>query len=317
MTRLLLFVVFLWRHRWQLLMPAFILPLLGLAWSLSQPPVYTAHATLQLNAEATRSPFLSHLTAPDQQKQLLRLLTSPDVLEQTSMETGVVLSPQNLSLRPLSNQLIQIIYRSEERPGLEEVLDTLIFNFIHELLSPERLRTEQQLMALEAQIQTYKKNLGTVEGALNALKRQPIPSSKEARQSYQQNLTTLEFQEERLTTQLKLSRQEYETLLVSMQLLQPQALAHTAAGMLWFAEPTVVENGVQRLEEHLQTAWRFFYVGLFLGVGILLLRVLTDTSLRRDERITATTALPILSRIPPLGRVHVLQKQIPEKRESA
>jgi uncharacterized protein involved in exopolysaccharide biosynthesis len=315
--RLLLFVVFLWRHRWQLLMPAFILPLLALAWSLSQPPTYTAHATLQLNTTAARSPLLSHLTDPNQQAQLQTLLRSAPVLQQTREQTGVTLVPERLALRPLNDQLVQIIYHSEERLGLEDVLDTLILNFIHELLSPERLRTEQQLLALEEQIQTFKQNLSQVEQELKTLHNRPVPSSPGSRQTYQRLRTVLELREERLTTQLKISRQEYETLLVSMQTLQPQALAHTAAGMLWFAEPTTVDNGVQRLEEHLSFAWLFFYLGALLGVGLLLLRTIMDTSLRRDEQITAATALPVLSRIPYLGRFDILQQHTPAKKKNA
>ena len=256
-----------------------------------------------MNVDKAHSSLLSRITQPGHEDILFRILASGDLLKDTALETGIVIDPSMLHLDVLSDQFIQLRYQSTHRVSLEKALDTLALHFIDELIAPERFRTDQQLHTLESQIRDLLQQRQKAQTALDALTRKALPQTADARERNQQQRDLLRSRLERFDTQLKLSRKEYETLLVSAQAFAPQGQEGRMSGFLWFAEPTLVNDPLDRLERHIDVTLYAFYFGLFLGVLLTFWRRFTDRSLRRDEDIILLTGVRILGRIPALGRI--------------
>ncbi|MFZ2619920.1 MAG: hypothetical protein WAX89_03510 [Alphaproteobacteria bacterium] len=301
MTHVLLALAFLWLHRWRLLLPVMVCVVVVGAWSLSRPVLYTATATLQLNVESARSPLLQNITQGGHVEVLQAVLRSETLLHDVQAETGMVLNPAALTLEAVNNQLLRLTYRSVAREGLEEALDTLALQFIHELLSPERFRTEQQVQTLEKQMHDYKTQLTSVDEELALQQQALVPEAADARDRAQSRRIALDFQKERLTTQLKLVRQEYETLLKSMQTLTPQGFGDSMSGVLWFAEPTSVSDPIDSLLQHWRRIKSAAFWGVLFGVMLVLFRRYTDTSVRHDDEMQSLTGLRIVGRLPNFG----------------
>ncbi|MDD9911812.1 MAG: hypothetical protein OXR68_00475 [Alphaproteobacteria bacterium] len=315
-------LVFLWNHRYRLILPAILLPLFTLSWTLSRPTLYIATTTLQLDLSVADSPMFKHLTQTGNDHVLMDILTSESVLKDTEAETGTAINPDYLLLRALDERLIQIVYKSDYRDGLEQTLDTLALNFIHEILAPERFRTEQKLQDLEDKIKSYKTGLEKTADTLKELKEQVNSRISASVQAYEQKRDAFTFQQERLETQLKIAQEDYESLLSSLQVLAAPQSADglSTSGVLWFAEPTMVVDPAGDKTLYIENVADAFYLGLFIGILLVLLKKLTDRSLRRDDEITKFTGARVLGRLPALNYVQIEQNEIttrPERKVSA
>lgn len=277
----------MWRWRWRLGLPAVIGALLGGGYTLVCPPMYEAFAKLQLQSEQAREPLLQKITAAGHGDALYQKLIAPDVLGDTGRELGVTVTPAHVRLTVLNDHLLEIRYSSPDRANLEHLTDSLAYNFIQQVLAPERARIEQLLS--ESQ-----QNLSEV------VRQQAVSS-------------TLGDQGLPITTDdpatLALKRQQLENDIIQLQtdlrLVNTAFERNGSQALLWFAQPAV-------LVPPPSTAARLplmLILGGILGYGAGWMLLVAPRRLRKGLVSQATTAaltgLPLAGTLPWLGKVRI------------
>lgn len=272
-------------------------------WTISQPQTYTATATLQLDSTKARSPLLRNIAHPGHDQILFNILTSQQLLQDTTTATGLALDYQQFGLQILNNQLLRLRLQHTQREGLDQVLETHAYNFIHELLAPERFRAEQQLAQLEAQSKAYKEQLQDAQAKLAVSLKKPVPTTEDAREAHMRELIAQEFNVQRLSAQVELAQAEYNDLLANSKAINTRFDDQLTQGIIWFAEPSALHSATSPFDEQLKAFWQGLMLGLLAGFGLILLTHLFDRSISRDSDIVETLGLKILGRVPYLGPV--------------
>ncbi len=306
----------LWHHRRVFVASLILVPLLLVLHGLSKPASYTASATLDVDTTRATTPLLRNIHNEQHEELLYRILTNQRLVEDTLNETGQLLTEQTteeqafitrdfinrLDLNILSDNFLEITLSGDMPEGMTSQLETLIFNFIYELLAPERFRTDQQLVGLEEKIKHYRTQVRQSQTALSMLEQEAgdTPDEKQTRA-----IVTAEFNLQRASAQLELVQNEYEQLLASANRFQPDRANVLPTGLIWFAEAPRVD--VNQLEAYQIRArvWYGLIGGFFLGLGMVILARLSDRSLRNDDEIMRSLGLTVLGRLPNLGPVQI------------
>jgi Mrp family chromosome partitioning ATPase len=268
-----------WRHRKPILLPTLVVPLLAVGFSLSQPPVYRASALLQLDVERVKSPLLQKLEDPANTAALQRIITGQELLRDTAHEAGMRLDPKRVELEVVSDRLIRVGYHSPQKLGLEALVDALAYNFIYEVLAPERLRTEQRLT-------TTAQSLQEAERAQNSF----TPGTSD----YQ-----------KASAQVVLLRQTYQDLLAELTTINAAFEKGNPNAILWFAEAAQVEPRQAWLQRTLGAAGCGLVLGFLAGLGLVLLQRVRPRGFASTTALSSYTQLPVVGGIPNLGTVTI------------
>ncbi len=267
-----------WRDRHAWVWPPLLGLVLSLANSFSQPTTYTAAVTLQLDVNEAKSPLLQNWQAPGHAAVLNDILHRPDLLADSARDGGQTINPKGLKLHPVNDRLLTITYTSPQRERLESLLDALAFNYIYELLAPERLRLQQRLQEIGEQI---KKTQGaTVDDAASTPNPDDVAETAHLRESYNNILTSL------------------NSVNAAFDKGAPNAV-------LWFAEPARLLPAPTEAGRHLHDALAGFLAGLLFSMIVVTLRRARRSALATQENIAAVTGLPLLGALPDLGMVHI------------
>ncbi|PIZ31835.1 MAG: hypothetical protein COY40_00870 [Alphaproteobacteria bacterium CG_4_10_14_0_8_um_filter_53_9] len=237
--------------------------LLALALSFSIPNRYVAQVTLQVDEAGTTSPLLTDLSNPAHVSLLQDILKTPSLLADTARDTGVIIHPSGLKLAVPSPRLIRIRYASNVRANLERATDALAYNFIYELLAPERLRLEQRLARLNATMDAP----GVTE------------AQKQAATEEQQNLQSA-----------------VQAIAAAFQEGTPQAV-------IWFAEAARMQPYTPPSTRHINYALLGLLLGLIIGVLVTVWRSLNPKGPRTEEDLIKTSGLSSLGLWPDIGHV--------------
>lgn len=317
MTRLVILLAEIWRYRMRLLLPTILFPVLAVAWSMGNPPVFEATTTLSLDKEKVRSPLLQNIDTPENAAILERFVESENVLLDTLYQTGGLLDGANsekenaavadmasrLELKVLSSDRIQLNYTDTNPSAVVKTLEQLSLNFIHEILAPERLRLEQVLFSLSEQVRYY----AELE-RLNAVAYQKAQEATDAGlmdAEHLREVVRLEFEQQRAASQRDLAQQEYDVLLAKSKALITSMNEADANSVLWFVEAPVRIGGDKDVAYHIVLAQLMALLGLVFGVLWVFYSKMMDSTLRRDDDIYDLLGLKILGRVPNLGPVQV------------
>jgi Mrp family chromosome partitioning ATPase len=260
-----------WRDRHAWLWPPLLGVALALALSLSQPQLFTAAATLQLDVSQAKAPLLQHWNTPGHQQILSEVLHRPELLADSARDSGQPLDPAGLDLAVVNERLLTLRYSSPRRAGLEAALDALAFNFIYELLAPERLRLEQRLQTVTEQ-----------------LKQAEAPADDPAQQNPRQ-------------ARLDELRKLYNQTMADLASVNAAFDKGSPNALLWFAEPAHLTQNRSPLARHLNAALGGLMAGLLAAMLLVGLRQLRRGTQATQDNLAALTGLPLLGQLPDLG----------------
>ncbi|WP_191600476.1 GumC family protein [Marinomonas algicola] len=177
-----------WRHRYLLVIPPLILPIVGFFLSTVAPRIYDNHTSFLVQESATLNPFLKDLSVDSQIQQRMKalntLLHSRHILQKVAGEEGLysesasdyqkdrIISrlSANLKVSLFGSDLIRITYRSDSKEGMDTTLKAVREVFIDQLLAPERSSMRNSEAFLLTQLDTQRSQLETAEAALAKFK---------------------------------------------------------------------------------------------------------------------------------------------------
>nr|WP_211091939.1 chain-length determining protein [Vibrio agarilyticus] len=173
-----------WRRRYVILLPIFILPLIGTLIGAITPKQYQSHTSMLIQETAKMNPFLEDLAVSSQIKErfsgLQALLHSRHILGQVAIERGFVdasapsyrhdeaiakLSAA-LSMSAIGKDVIRIDYRANDPDGMKQTLETVSYHVVEELLAPERSSMQDSRSFLAEHIEYRRAELDKAESAL-------------------------------------------------------------------------------------------------------------------------------------------------------
>lgn len=179
-----------WRHRYLLVLPPLLMPLVGLVIGMMAPRVYDSHTSFLIQESAKLNPFLKDLSVETQIQQRIKaletLLHSRHILQQVAEEQGLYgeeasQAEKDRVVRRLSSRLtvslfgsdlVSIQYRSPEKGNMASLLTSVREVFINQLLAPERSSVSNSEQFLLEQLERQSEILNKSEQALSEFKTQ-------------------------------------------------------------------------------------------------------------------------------------------------
>lgn len=317
MNILMILFAHVWKHRFRLLLPVVLLPLVAVVWSLSQPVIYESLATIGVDKKKTTSPLLEDLDKIENQEILERFVKNADIIRDTLYETGGLVEgtlpeTESLALEKAQERLV-IDIPSAERIRLRYIgsnekdslkfLEKLSLNFVQEILAPERLRLEQTLFSLGEQIQYYREQEHLVTSALAKAKKAEAAGVQDEKML--KDLVRLEFEKERASAQRQLAQKEYDHLLKISKSLMRSMDDLSPSGALWFVESPVLVQGEKSVGYYIDLIQCMALIGFLLALLWIAYAKVSDNTLKSDAEITEELGLKIVGRVPHLGELHL------------
>lgn len=203
-----------WRHRYVIVLPILVLPVVGLFIGIMSEKKYSSHTTMLIQETAKMNPFLEDLAVSfmlkDRIDALISLLHSRHILGVVAKKRGLIdedTSPEKHDevIRELSNalsvsmagkDLIRIDYKSSDPRDMKETLEVVSEQFIEQLLAPERSSLKGSSYFLEQHLQKRQKEVEDAEIALAEFQDQ---RSTELPELHASNVTHLSYLKQRLS----------------------------------------------------------------------------------------------------------------------
>lgn len=308
-----------WRRRHLILFVVFI-PTLFFAWSIGQKPMFKSTTTLHFSAGPTASPVLQDITASENLAILHRTISSNDLILDSLTEVGVLVdtAPQEqktaainavkngVKMSILGRNLVRINLKSETITNVDELLEALSFNFVEQLLAPERFRIEQQMGALEHQIKSYSSQIKLAEQTLAHTKGISTSKLSDKSKEYLKQVVALEFEVQRLSAQQRLAEEEYNNMLKQAQAYKNSSITgEPGSSLIRFAEPPVKLAAKRTLAENIRLSLQVAFAGLLVALITIKISRGMDSTLRRDEQISSALNLKVLGHLPNLGKIQI------------
>lgn len=195
-----------WRQRYVIVLPALILPFVGLFVAKLTPTVYISHTSMLVQETAKMNPFLEDIAVSTMLKERLNalstLLKSRHVLHSVATEHGLItddMSPlaqervierlsSNLSVSQPGKDFLQIQLTAENPTGMASLLSSISEHFIEQLLAPERSSIRDSSEFLTIHIEKRRNELDKAETALADYRNQNLSVTPEMQN---QSLTQL------------------------------------------------------------------------------------------------------------------------------
>lgn len=173
----------IWRHRYMILIPAIILPIVAVAISFMAPKNWQTHTTILVQESAKMNPFLEDLSVStdleNRMTALATLLHSRHMLINVAQDLALIDDQStdyekeqlvkklssSLTVKLMGKDLVKLIYQTEDPENMVAVLNAVRQRFLERLLAPELsaldasesfLTTQLELKALELQQAEYK-----------------------------------------------------------------------------------------------------------------------------------------------------------------
>ena len=207
--RLLVILNAMWRQRYVIVLPIFILPFVGFGVSKLAPTKYDAHTSMLIQETAKMNPFLEDIAVSTMLKDRLNALrtllhsrhvlysvadelqlTSPDMPEVEKQEIITDLSLR-LSVTQLGKDFLKISLTSNTPNGMEQTLRAVSEHFIEQLLAPERSSIEDSSNFLKIHIDKRSVELEEAEEALAAYMNENVQSTPEVQSQSLNRLASL------------------------------------------------------------------------------------------------------------------------------
>lgn len=321
MVHMLIAFMEIWKRKATILLPLILIPAAAFFLSMGRPVSYEAFTTLHLDRDNARSPLLRNITQPAHIDILERTLLSKAVLEDTLEEAGVITNESapeakqaalaqlqsTVKFDILSNELLRLTYKNTNQSRAARVLEILSFNFIHEILAPERFRLEQQVSALAEQIKYYGHQQKLAEGKLGLIQSSLTEvEGSDAKNEKLKEIVTMEFEVQRLEAQKELAQEEYDSALSQSKNLMSQYLSRSSGQVLWFVEPPMLEASQGEMQQHLSYILRGFSLAILLSAVFMFVMYRNKKKIIfNDVQVKEKLNLKAIGHIPNMGNVRV------------
>ena len=173
-----------WRHRYLIVLPILLMPLLGLLVGVVSPQKYQTSTTILFQEAAQHNPFLEDLSIATnlsgRMEALTALLHSRHILagvawqmklldeQMDEREKAQVIGELSKSLKCklVGENLIKITYSAEQKQGMKDTLSMISMHFVERVLAPQRSSIVQSENFLSQELELRSKDLISAETAL-------------------------------------------------------------------------------------------------------------------------------------------------------
>lgn len=218
-----------WRQRYTIMLPMFILPVIGVVVSVVSTPKYKSHMSFLVQESGKDNPYLEDLSVKtnvvDRMEGLKTLLHSRHILKSVveelkgdglspmKMEQQIALLSQAIDVRLFGSNLINISLYSTTPEKMAETLSVVSKHFINNLLAPTQSSISSSEQFLKAEITELAQSLALSEEKLATYKQNHVEALPEL---YAANMNRLRANES-LLEQKKLELAGAEQVLSNLQ----------------------------------------------------------------------------------------------------
>jgi polysaccharide chain length determinant protein (PEP-CTERM system associated) len=183
----------MWRYRWQAVLVAWAVALLGWLWVLTLPNQYLASARVYVNTDTMLRPLMQDLTVAKDTLSGVSLVTqallSKPQLKAVAVETGLETradTPEamerllaalgtTIQIEKAPRQdIFTIAYRDADPEMARNVVQVLLTNFMERSLRKDRTDSVQAQQFLQQQIKLYEQRLEDAENRLAEFKKKNV-----------------------------------------------------------------------------------------------------------------------------------------------
>ena len=180
----------IWRHRWYMIVLAWVVSIIGWGVVYQLPDQYKAEARVNVDTQSMLQPLLRGLTVNTNTQQRIQLVTRTllsrpnlekltrmtdlDLLAQTPVETDALLDDlaDDIKLSASRDQdLYTISYFHHDRQMAKLVVQSLLTIFVESTLGENRAETDSAQAFVDRQIKEYEVKLEAAEMRLSEFKR--------------------------------------------------------------------------------------------------------------------------------------------------
>jgi Mrp family chromosome partitioning ATPase len=269
----------IWKLRMRVVLPLLAGILFGVLYATFVPPQYEAKAVLQLKAEEATAPLLQHISDAGNQQTLYNMITDHDLLADAAHDAKQAINASNVTLKILNDRLLAIGYRSADRANLESVVDSISYNFIQALLTPERMQKDQALSSTQAEQKRVEAELA----------REDISDDMKAA----------------LTAQLKALHSDEIKLRDGLKKVSLAAGQRGGETLIWFAQPATLTPPMAQPLRIIGGILLGGLLGLAVGYGIFSSRKHTVRLVTSASDASELSGMPLVGILPWLGKLHI------------
>jgi len=181
-----------WRHRYAIVIPILILPVLGLLVGIFSPKHYSSHTSMLVQETAKMNPFLEDIAVSfvinERIDALRTLLHSRHILGAVASERGLIHAGTSakkrdqviaglsdaLTVQMAGMDLIRIDYQSDNPKGMKEMLEVVSKQFVEQLLAPELSSMKDSSHFLVEHLKQRQQTLNKAEAAFTEFKNRHV-----------------------------------------------------------------------------------------------------------------------------------------------
>ncbi len=216
-----------WRRRYVVLLPALLLPILGVFVGQFAASVYETKMTILIQEPGKLNPFLEDLAVKtnlkDRMAALTALLTSRHVMEsvagdlnlvkpgmkQADVDRAVGDLASSVSVALIGTELVELRYRAASPAGIDTALLRIGERFMERVEAPEDSSMRSSVEFLDRELKGMTKRLETAEGDVAEYRAQHAQSLPEQRGANLQRLAALREQLAERETRLAGAQSEF------------------------------------------------------------------------------------------------------------
>ncbi len=234
-----LFVTYIngiWRHRWYLILVAWLVSIIGWGIVYQLPDQYEAKARVNVNTQSMLQPLLRGLTVATNTQQRIQLVTRTllsrpnleklarmtdlDLLAQTPSEMDVLLDDLagDIKLTGSRDQdLYTISYLHHDRQMAKLMVQSLLTIFVESTLGENRADTDSAQVFVGRQIKQYEAKLEAAEMRLSEFKRTHVGMMPGSAEDYYSQLKSAQSSMQQAKLSLREAQSQRKLLLEQME----------------------------------------------------------------------------------------------------
>jgi polysaccharide chain length determinant protein (PEP-CTERM system associated) len=226
----------IWRHRWYMILLAWVISIIGWGMIYQLPDQYEAQARVNVNTQSMLQPLLRGLTVATNTQQRIQLVTRTllsrpnleklarmtdlDLLAQTPTEMDVLLDDlaDDIKLTGSRDQdLYTISYLHHDRQIAKLMVQSLLTIFVESTLGENRADTDSAQVFVERQIKEYEAKLEASELRLSEFKRTHVGMMPGSAEDYYSQLKSAQSNMEQAKLSLREAQNQRKLFLEQME----------------------------------------------------------------------------------------------------
>lgn len=226
----------IWRHRWSMILLAWVISIIGWGIVYQLPDQYEAKARVNVNTQSMLQPLLRGLTVATNPRQRVKMVTRTllsrpnleklarmtdlDLLAQTPADMDLLLDnlAEDIKLTGSRDEdLYTISYLHRDRQMAKLMVQSLLTVFVESALGENRADTDSAQVFVERQIKEYEAKLEAAEMRLSEFKRTHVGMMPGSAEDYYSQLKSAQSNMEQAKLSLREARNQRKLLLEQME----------------------------------------------------------------------------------------------------